>query len=72
MDDPTIADAYAAATAAVTSLTSNLPDALKAPMIAAICGSGLGGLADSLHAEPRHEVAYGEIPHFPPSTGTCG
>jgi hypothetical protein len=70
MDDPLAADLYSAASRAATSLTSRLSDQLRNPTIAAICGSGLGGLADSLHAEPRLEVPYGDIPSFPKSTGT--
>ena len=39
------------------------------PRVGLICGSGLGGLADTLHSSPRAEVDYAEIPHFPISTG---
>ena len=37
-----------------------------APKIAVICGSGLGGFADTLKDVTRFE--YKDIPHFPVST----
>jgi purine-nucleoside phosphorylase len=46
-----------------------LPDALKNPKVAIVCGSGLGGLADTIEAEPKVELSYGVIPNFPQSTG---
>jgi purine-nucleoside phosphorylase len=50
-------------------LCASLPDALQSPKVAIVCGSGLGGLADTINAEPRIEKAYGDIPNFPVSTG---
>ena len=43
---------------------------LEKPKVAIVCGSGLGGLADAVHEQPRVEVEYSSIPHFPESTGT--
>ena len=50
-------------------IQKNLPENLSQPKLAIICGSGLGGLADTVHASPRHEIPYSEIPHFPQPTG---
>lgn len=47
----------------------DLPPNLSSPVVGIICGSGLGGLASSLHAEPRFEANYSQIPHFPRATG---
>lgn len=46
-----------------------LPTALHWPPVGIICGSGLGGLADGVHANPQVEVFYRDIPHFPQSSG---
>jgi purine-nucleoside phosphorylase len=40
-----------------------------APAIGIICGSGLGGLGQSLHAFPQQQVGFADIPHFPGATG---
>lgn len=57
------------ATEAVAFLTKDLPEALKKPQVAIVCGSGLGGLAETVQAEPRAEFDYTSIPHFPRPTG---
>ncbi|KAM9909553.1 hypothetical protein OXX69_005330 [Metschnikowia pulcherrima] len=41
---------------------------LTDPRVLIICGSGLGGIADILHSEPRLEIKYDEIPGFQAST----
>ncbi|KAJ5231321.1 uncharacterized protein N7469_005909 [Penicillium citrinum] len=56
------------ATEAVAFLTKDLPEALKKPQVAIVCGSGLGGLAETVQAEPRAEFDYTSIPHFPRPT----
>ena len=38
---------------------------LGSPRLAAVLGSGLGGVVELLDAEPRARLAYGEIPHVP-------
>lgn len=58
------------ATEALTYLNGRVPPALHGPTVGIICGSGLNGLADTVLPEPRHEVPYTDIPHFPESTGT--
>lgn len=57
------------ATEAVSFLTKDLPKGLQKPQVAIVCGSGLGGLAETVQAEPRAEFDYASIPHFPRSTG---
>ena len=40
------------------------------PKVGIICGSGLGGLGDSLDEEPvKIVVPYNDIPGFPKTTG---
>jgi purine-nucleoside phosphorylase len=61
---------FAQAESAIFYLRPLLPEALQRPRIAVICGSGLGGLADALDEKSeRCEFEYGDIPHFPVSTG---
>ncbi|KAI4186443.1 MAG: hypothetical protein L6R41_003490 [Letrouitia leprolyta] len=50
---------------AVEVLAKRLPETLRRPRLGIICGSGLGGLADSVLTQPRHEIPYAAIPHFP-------
>jgi purine nucleoside phosphorylase len=54
---------------AVAHLRASLPEGLQKPLVAIVCGSGLGGLADTIHTDLRAEYDYGSIPHFPRSTG---
>lgn len=60
---------YATAQETWTSLSRSIPETLKRPIIAIICGSGLGGLAGSIRSEPRYEIPYEDLPNFPRSTG---
>lgn len=56
-------------------LAQRLEDPLRHPKVAIVCGSGLGGLADAVHASPRVEIDYASIPHFGRTTGVwqlCG
>lgn len=50
-------------------LKSGLPETLQSPKVAIICGSGLGGLADSVSKSSLVEYDYKNIPNFPQSTG---
>lgn len=54
---------------AASFLKHRLPTPLQRPRVAIICGSGLGGLADTIHDQPRAEYSYSSIPHFPRLTG---
>ncbi|KAK7521141.1 purine nucleoside phosphorylase-like protein [Phyllosticta citriasiana] len=49
-------------------LRSNVPAELRSPKVAIVCGSGLGGLADTIHAEPIFSTPYSSVPNFPQST----
>jgi len=62
-------NAYIRATETVQYVRSQLPGSLQNPQVAIVCGSGLGGLADTIEPEPKVELAYGSIPNFPKSTG---
>lgn len=57
------------ATESVNSLREKLPDALQRPKVAIVCGTGLGGLADTVEPEPRVEFDYGDV-GLPKVTGT--
>lgn len=54
---------------AASFLKGRLPEDLRTPKVAIVCGSGLGGLADTVHAELRAEYDYSSIPYFPRPTG---
>ncbi|KAJ5675898.1 purine nucleoside phosphorylase [Penicillium macrosclerotiorum] len=60
--------AFERATEAVLFLKNSLPAGLQAPKVAIVCGSGLGGLADTVQGELRAEYDYATIPNFPRST----
>jgi purine-nucleoside phosphorylase len=68
-DASTTPNAYVRATETAQYVRSQLPEALQNPKVAIVCGSGLGGLADTIESEPKVELAYGSIPNFPKSTG---
>ncbi|KAM0092342.1 Purine nucleoside phosphorylase [Aspergillus fumigatus] len=61
---------YEEAVEAFSFLKERLPETLQHPRVAVICGSGLGGLANTIHDEPRAEFEYSSIPHFPCLTVT--
>lgn len=50
-------------------LRPKLPESLHNPRVAIICGSGLGGLANTIDEKTKYEFDYGSIPHFPTSSG---
>lgn len=62
-------NAYVRAAETAKYVRSQLPEALQYPKVAIVCGSGLGGLADTIEPEPKVELSYGTIPNFPQSTG---
>lgn len=61
--------AYVRATETAEYVRSQLPEVLQKPKIAIVCGSGLGGLAETIESGPKVELAYATIPNFPQSTG---
>lgn len=50
-------------------LTSNLPDEFQSMKLGVICGSGLGGLVDTIDQSTKIEFLYKDIPGFVASTG---
>lgn len=42
--------------------------ALQQPTVAIVCGSGLGGIVDTLDEGGREIVKYADIPNFPKTT----
>ncbi|KAK5109490.1 hypothetical protein LTR62_006942 [Meristemomyces frigidus] len=56
------------ATETVESLRLKLPAQLARPRIAIVCGSGLGGLAETVNRNSREEWEYKDVANFPLST----
>lgn len=54
---------------AASFLNGRLPEGLRTPKVAIVCGSGLGGLADTVPTGFRAEYDYSSIPYFPRPTG---
>ncbi|KAF2639088.1 hypothetical protein P280DRAFT_528613 [Massarina eburnea CBS 473.64] len=61
-------NAYVRASETAAFVRSKLPQELQNPHVAIVCGSGLGGLVDTIEAEPKVELDYKTIPNFPQST----
>ncbi|KAI9697898.1 MAG: hypothetical protein M1836_004250 [Candelina mexicana] len=70
MSETASSDIFKLATLSVDYLRTFLPKELSGPVMGIICGSGLGGLADTVQPAPKFEIAYTDIPHFPKSTVT--
>ena len=56
------------ATETVEFLRVKLPDHLARPRVAIVCGSGLGGLAETVNEE-KETFDYKDVPNFPVGTG---
>jgi hypothetical protein len=65
---PTV-NLFKRASATADLLRRLLPEALQHPTIAIVCGSGLGGLAETIHESPKLELPYEQVPGFPINTG---
>jgi purine-nucleoside phosphorylase len=50
-------------------LKQKLPDHFQSVRLGIICGSGLGGLVDTIDPSTKIEFAYRDIPGFAVSTG---
>lgn len=50
-------------------IKSRLPEKYQKVKIGIICGSGLGGLVDTIDSATKIEIAYKQIPHFVQTTG---
>jgi len=61
---------FARATETAQSLQSELPEELRTPKVAIVCGSGLGGLQHTINPGVKFEKPYAEIPNWAKSTGT--
>jgi len=59
---------YSMASEAAEYIINSLPQTISRPRIGIICGSGLGGLVSTFHANPQKSIPYANIPHFPVST----
>ncbi|KAF2474066.1 purine nucleoside phosphorylase-like protein [Lindgomyces ingoldianus] len=68
MEITTSPSTYQRATETASHIRSALPDVLQNPKVAIVCGSGLGGLAQTIDPTPKVELAYENIPNFPKST----
>ncbi|KAF2262096.1 hypothetical protein CC78DRAFT_554773 [Lojkania enalia] len=68
MDTTAPPGVYQRATETALYVRSMLPNNLQNPKVAIVCGSGLGGLVDTIEPDPKVELAYGIIPNFPQST----
>ena len=55
----------------VTFLQDRLPDQLRRPRVAIICGSGLGLLAETVEHNDKlsRSFDYASVPHLPHPTG---
>lgn len=65
-------DIYRKAKETADYLRERVSADFQTPKIAIICGSGLGGLANTIHAARKAVYAYASIPHFPRPTGQPG
>lgn len=64
---PSTSALYKHASEAYAYLQARLPPSLSVPKLAIICGTGLGGLADSLNDDEKAVFDYKNIPYFPVS-----
>jgi purine-nucleoside phosphorylase len=62
-------EAYQRASSSADFIRSKLPSHLQKPRVAIVCGSGLGGIADTVTADTKLEIDYHDIPNFPKTTG---
>ncbi|KAI9844089.1 MAG: hypothetical protein M1837_005803 [Sclerophora amabilis] len=68
MTDIPSADVFQQATQTAAFLSSSLPLQLRDPVVGIICGSGLGGLAETIQPEPQFQIDYKHVPGFPTSS----
>ncbi|KAL4899281.1 hypothetical protein BDW74DRAFT_163832 [Aspergillus multicolor] len=69
MDSAACSSAFEKTNEAFRYIKKLLPEPLQAPRVAIVCGSGLGGLTNTIDGNPRVEIDYSDIPHFPRLTG---
>ncbi|THV64709.1 purine nucleoside phosphorylase-like protein [Aureobasidium pullulans] len=61
-------EAYQRASGSADFIRSKLPSHLQNPRVAIVCGSGLGGIADTVTSDTKLEIDYHDIPNFPKTT----
>jgi purine-nucleoside phosphorylase len=61
-------DTYGKAQEAASYIIQRLPQGFPSPEIGIICGSGLGRLVSTFHAQPQISISYTDIPNFAVST----
>ena len=66
---PKESNVYQRADEAASFVRSKIPQDLQKPQVAIVCGSGLGGIANTIRKDQRIEINYSDIPHFPKTTG---
>ena len=68
--DEMTSSVFEAATETVEHLRLKLPEHLASPRVGIVCGSGLGGLAETVNQDGEKLVwDYKDVPNFPISTG---
>lgn len=66
---PVQSEVYRKASEAAAFIRSKVSNPqLQKPRIAVVCGSGLGGIADTIDPADRVEISYSDIVHFPKTT----
>lgn len=59
---------YAQCLETANFIRDSVPEELRSPEVGVICGSGLGGLADTVEEGARVDISYSDIPNFAQST----
>lgn len=62
-------ESFKKASESASFIRSKLPSHLHHPRVAIVCGSGLGGIADTVTSDTKFEIDYHDIPNFPKTTG---
>ena len=68
-DSKPSSEAFRKASGSADFIRSKLPSHLHNPRVAIVCGSGLGGIANTVTADTKLEIDYHDIPNFPKTTG---
>ena len=70
MAPPPVLSTFQRAQETAQHITTSLPVELLQPKVAIVCGSGLSGLAHTVHSQPRTEIKYVDLPNFPQLSGS--
>lgn len=63
------AEVFQMAHEAVDFIRTKIPAEFHRPRVAIVCGSGLGGIANTVRDDEKHAINYSDIPYFPKTTG---